>query len=84
MGSYPEPKNAVLNVDCESAIMDAHADGVKTANPFEMKGRMLRISLQQLEVLVGERTNPSGQRVVTPPKARCRVMVHRRRERPAR
>ena len=59
MGSYPEPKDAVIRVNSEGAVVQADPDGVKASNPFEMKRRMRRVGLEQLKVLICELPNAS-------------------------
>jgi hypothetical protein len=45
----PEPKDSIPRFDGNSAVMDAHAGGVKPADLLEMKRRMPRIVVEPLE-----------------------------------
>ena len=84
VGSDPEPEDAISGVDRQCAIVRAHACGVKTANSFEMQGRVLRIGLKELELLVGKGPDLFWQLMVGAPETRSRIMVQSFFERPAR
>ena len=70
MRSYPEPKDAVRHIDAEGAIVQANANGAKSADTLEAKGWVRWISLEELEALVGQGANSLRQCLITPPKAR--------------
>ena len=70
MGAYPEPKDPVVRVDSEGAIVQADADGMKPPDSLEVKRRVRRVGLQQFEILVCELANAGGKCIVAPPKAR--------------
>src|SRR5262245_15313360 len=84
MAADPEPQNAIRGVHRQCAIVRPHACGVKAANAFEMQRRVLRIGLEELELLVGKGPDLFWQLVVGAPDTRSRIMVQRFFERPAR
>jgi len=54
MGSDPNPKDSVLNLSTECAVVRANTNRPNFAETFEMKRRMLRIALQEKIVFVRE------------------------------
>ena len=54
MRSYPDPENAVRDINAEGAIVEADADGAEATNPLEVQRRMLWVGLEQLEAPVRE------------------------------
>ncbi len=80
----PEPEDAIWGIDRQCAIVRAHACGVKAANVFEMQRGVLRIGLEELELLVGKGPDLLWQLVVGAPETWSRIMVQSFFERPAR
>lgn len=81
--SYPEPKDSIVHVDAQGAIMQADADRTVSTDVLEPKGWMSRISLEELEALVSELLYMLRQRLVAPPEPRRCVVIQRGRDRPA-
>ena len=70
MRSYPEPEDAIRDVDAEGAIVQADAHRTESTHAFEAKGRVRRIGFEQFEALVSQRANSFRQCLITVPEAR--------------
>ena len=54
MRADPEPGHAIRNRDTERPVVQADTDRPKISDPLEVKRRMARIGLQELEILIRE------------------------------
>jgi len=54
---YPDPVHAAFDLDCERAVVISDTHGPMASESLKMKRRMPRVSLQQLEILVGKLAN---------------------------
>ena len=52
MGANPKPEQAVRSLYSERSVMQANSSGPETPDLLEVEGRMLRISLEQIESLI--------------------------------
>jgi hypothetical protein len=57
VSSYPEPDDAIRNLDTKSAMSKTNPDRPKVGDLFEMEGRMSWIQLQKLEVGISKLLN---------------------------
>jgi len=57
MAPDPEPLNPARNVVTQGAMVFADAHGPNLPEALEVKRRVLRIGLEELEILVGKRSN---------------------------
>jgi len=81
MGAYPEPEQAVRNLDGECAMVKPDSRRPETPGLLESKGRVMGIVLQNLEGLIGKRPNFRVEIIVGLPKRRSRAVYHRSVER---
>ncbi len=63
--------------------MSPHADRLEPPDPLEVEGGVAFVCLQQLKLLIRERSNRRWQCVIASPEARRGVMNQSFRERPA-
>ena len=78
----PEPVHTRLARQAEGAVVEADSCAVQltAAEKLELQRWMPRIGFEQLEVLVGQRTDFDGQRVVAAPEPRGGCVIHRARK----
>lgn len=57
MAPDPEPLNAARNAVTQCAMVFADAHGSNLPESLEMKRRVLWIGLEELKILVGDRSN---------------------------
>ena len=70
MSPDPEPEEPIRRVNRQRAVVRANANRVETLNSLETERGVLRIRLQQRELLVREFTDDCRERVVALPEAR--------------
>jgi hypothetical protein len=83
VGPDPEPEEPVRCVDRQGTIVRSDSDRMESAYGLEMQRRVTGISLEELELLVGEGPDVSRQRIIAPPEAGCSMVNQSLRERPA-
>jgi len=54
VGANPKPEQAVRSLYSERSVMQTNSSGPEAPHLLEVEGRMLRISLEQLESFVRE------------------------------
>ena len=54
MAADPEPQYAIVNFHAERSVRQPNADGSETANLLEVERGVVRIALQQSEILIGK------------------------------
>ena len=69
VGSDPDPHDGVFDFSAQGSVVRANPDRPHIAEPFEVKGWVLRIALEQQIVLVRERTDFLGKGIVQCPEA---------------
>ena len=57
VGANPKPEQAVRSLYSERSVMETNSSGPETPDLLEVKARMLRISLEELERLVRKFSN---------------------------
>lgn len=83
VGADPEPKAVIVPPDAERAMMEADTGRPEAADALETKRGMMRVILQEREVLVRQPPNFRLKPVVMRPEGGVRAMVQRGRVRPA-
>lgn len=68
VGADPEPRDSVWCVQADGSVMETDASRPKTANYFEMQGRMTRIALQLIKTLLGQTLDVRRQFPITRPE----------------
>lgn len=81
--SNPEPQKSIRHVYRKRTIMNADADRVEPLDSLEMQRRMLRVRLEQCELLVRQVAHGRRQCVIARPETGRSVMGQSLRERPA-
>ena len=76
----PKPQEPVRRIHPDRAVVGTDTGRVEPTNAFEMQGGVPRVRLQERELLVCERPDVAGQRIVTRPEARRGVMRQSLRE----
>ena len=66
----PEPQDPALDINAQSAMMEAYSARPKAAHTFEMKRGVMRVSLEKLIFLIGQALDRRAQAPVTGPKLR--------------
>ena len=70
MGSDPDPQDAIFDLSTEGSIMCAHPNSPERAEPPEVKGRVLRIALEEQIALICQSAYLLGEGTVKCPEAR--------------
>ena len=76
VGANPEPQDAVVNADAQSAVVDARAHGPIATDLLEMQGRVPMVLLEEVEVLVGSAARRQRESLVGRPERGRGMMLH--------
>lgn len=77
MASNPEPKNAIRQYNADRTVMQAHPRRPKPTCLLEMQGRVVGILFEQCERFIGQFLDLLGERMVTGPESRRRLVDHK-------
>jgi hypothetical protein len=60
----PELADSILNIKTKHAIVLTDSCGPQLSNAFEVKRRMAGVGLEELEILIGQRTSIFWKRLI--------------------
>jgi hypothetical protein len=74
--AYPEPQNAIRNIDPQGSEKKADAHRTKPANFLEMQRGVVRVVFKQGKAFIGKVLDPFGKELVTGPEVRGGEVFH--------